>query len=307
METEIALGTRSVIDGVLRGYYYGYWIKIYEVPADTLEGKKRLIDALTRRLFNHVEHGLNVPGRRLDEARRAFDAETDAARRRIKGAMLAGALFNRATDIFTKLVELQTLGIEIAHDNSLMRECGRHLQESLSLGRLVLHRSGEEGIDELWGEPFKAFSVPLEDFYESRYVKIALTMRDIDRIAETLIAIFDPLPMFRGIDTLASAFADEAKIKSETLRTDREIFDVWSRFVVAAEQLIAFAPAPSPAWTPQQLQGYDDAVVLIRQGRDLVSFIARARTPMPKSMRDWMDRCARFSEAYSAILASAQQ
>ena len=58
---------------ILRGYYYGYWIKIYEVPADTLEAKKRLIDALTRRLFNHVEHGLNVPGRRLDEARRAYD------------------------------------------------------------------------------------------------------------------------------------------------------------------------------------------------------------------------------------------
>lgn len=306
METEIALGTRSVVDGVARGYYYGYWIKIYEVRDDTLQAKKRLIEALTHRLFNHVEHGLNVPGRRLDEARRAYDSETDAARRRVKGAMLAGAMFNRATDIFTKLVEMQALGIEIASDNALMRECGRHLQEALSLGRLVLHRSGEEGIDELWGEPFKAFTVPLEDFYESRYVKIALTMRDIDRITDTLIAIFDPLPIFRGIDTLARAFGAEAKIKCETLRTDREIFDVWSRFVVAAEQLMAFAPAPSPAWTLQQLQGYDDALVLIRQGRDLVTYIARARTPMPKSMREWMDRCQKFSEAYSPILASAQ-
>lgn len=306
MESELALGTRSYIGGILRGHYYGYWIKIYEVPADTLDGKKRLIDALTRRLFNHVEHGLNVPGRRLDEARHAYDTETDAARRRVKGAMLAGALFNRATDIFTKLVEMQTLGIEIAHDNALMRECGRHLQEALSLGQLVLHRSGEEGIDELWGEPFKAFTVPLEDFYESRYVKIALTMRDIDRIADTLIAIFDPLPMFRGIDTLARACAAKAKIKCETLRTDADIFDVWSSFVVAAEELIAFVPAPSPAWTPQQLQGYDDAVVLIRQGRDLVSYITRARTPMPKSMREWIERCEKFNEAYAAILASAQ-
>ncbi|MBK6971560.1 MAG: hypothetical protein IPH26_00850 [Sterolibacteriaceae bacterium] len=305
METEIALGTRSVIDGESRGYYYGYWIKIYEVHDDTLQAKKRLIEALTHRLFNHVEHGLNVPGRRLDEARRAYDSETDPARRRVKGAMLAGAMFNRATDIFTKLVEMQALGIEIAPDNALMRECGRHLQEALSLGRLVLHRSGEEGIDELWGEPFKAFTVPLEDFYESRYVKIALTMRDIDRIVDTLIAIFDPLPMFRGIDVPARAFGADARIKCETLRTDREIFDVWSRFVVAAEQLMAFAPPPSPAWTLQQLQGYDDALVLIRQGRDLVTYIARARTPMPKSMREWMDRCEKFSEAYSPILASA--
>ncbi|MGC4093589.1 MAG: hypothetical protein QM756_37965 [Polyangiaceae bacterium] len=38
---------------------------------------------------------------------------------------------------------------------------------------MVLHRSGEEGIDELWGEPFKAFAFPIEEFYKSRYIKIA--------------------------------------------------------------------------------------------------------------------------------------
>lgn len=305
MDIEIALGTRNIIDGVERGYYYGYWVKIYEVPGDTLEAKKRLIEALTRRLFNHVEHGINVPGRRLDEARRAYDAETNPARRRVKGAMLAGALFNRATDIFTKLVEMQTLGIEINHDNELMRECGRHLQEALSLGKLVLHRGGEEGIDELWGEPFKAFTVPLEAFYESRYVKIALTMRDIDRIAEVLVAIFQPLPMFRDIDGPARAFADAAKTKAETLRTDPDIFEVWSRFVVAGERLLTFLPARSATWTPQQLQGYDDALVLIHHGRDLVGYITRARTPMPKSLREWIERCEKFSETYAAVLATA--
>lgn len=40
-------------------------------PADSLQSKKQLIQALTRRLFNHVEHGINIPGKRLDEARRA--------------------------------------------------------------------------------------------------------------------------------------------------------------------------------------------------------------------------------------------
>lgn len=305
MESEFALGTRSYIGGVLRGYYYGYWIKIYDVPDDTLQAKKRLIEALTRRLFNHVEHGLNIPGRRLDEARRAYDTETDPARRRVKGAMLAGALFNRATDIFTKLVEMQELGIEIASDNALMRECGSHLQEALALGRLVYHRSGEEGIDELWGEPFKAFTVPLEDFYESRYVKIALTMRDIDRIADTLIAVFDPLPMFHGIEPLARRFAATAKVKCETLRTDADIFDVWSDFVVAAENMVAVAPGPSASWTPQQLQGYDDAVVLIGQGRDLVGYITRARTPMPKSTREWIERCEKFRDAYGETLKAA--
>jgi hypothetical protein len=99
-------GTRRLIDGRERVFYDGYWIKAYVAPADTLTAKKKLIEALTRRLFNHVEHGINMPGHRLDDVRKAFDAETDPDRRRVKGAMLAGALFNRATDIFTKLVEL---------------------------------------------------------------------------------------------------------------------------------------------------------------------------------------------------------
>src|SRR3569832_1656012 len=102
---------------------------------------------------------------------------------RVKGARLAGALCNRAIDLITKAVELQALGIEIRSSDPLMRLCGDHLQEALALGRLVLHRSGEEGIDELWGEPFKAFAFPIEDFYRSRYMKIVTTLRAIDQIA----------------------------------------------------------------------------------------------------------------------------
>ncbi len=207
MENDIPEGTRQIIDGRERVFYSGYWLKTYAVPEDTLQAKRKLIGALTRRLFNHVEHGLNIPGSRLNEARQSYEAETDTDRRRVKGAMLAGALFNRAADIFTKLVELQSVGIEIQSDNALMRECGRCLQEALGLGRLVLHRSGEEGIDELWGEPFKAFSIPLEDFYESRYIKIALTLRDIDRITEAISASFEPLPYFSGITPHVMAFA----------------------------------------------------------------------------------------------------
>src|SRR6185436_1234781 len=172
---------------------------------------------------------------RLNDARRAFDAETDPQRKRVKGSMLAGALFNRATDIFTKLVELQELGVAIEPDDALMRECGEHLQEALELGKMVLHRSGEEGIDELWGEPFKAFSFPVEEFYKSRYVKIAHTMRCIDDICEAIAAALDPLPLFEGIAPLVQQFADAAKIKCETLRTETDIFDVWTTFVVAGE------------------------------------------------------------------------
>ncbi|WP_297360013.1 hypothetical protein [Thauera sp.] len=288
-------GTVAVIDGVRRIYYDGYWLKAYEPPADSLDAKKRLIQALTRRLFNHVEHGINIPGKRLEDARRAYESEEDPARKRVKGAMYAGAMFNRATDIFTKLVELQELGIEIATDNPLMRECGGCLQEALKLGRLVLHRSGDEGIDELWGEPFRAFSIPVEAFYESRYIKIAQALREVDRLAAVMASTLAATPLFSGIEPLVLEFARIAKIKCETLRTDPDIFDVWADFVTASERLGAVAPALSPAADETSRQLATDGLHLILQGRNLVTDIIRARVTMPKSAREYIERCETFA------------
>lgn len=300
-------GARSFVDGEERVYYDGYWIKVYPVPADTLEAKKRLIEALTRRLFNHTEHGLNIPGTRLAEARTAFETESEPARRRIKGAMLAGALFNRAADIFRKLVELQACGIEILSDNPLMRECGRCLLEAMELGRNVLHRSGEEGIDELWGEPFRAFSIPLEDFYESRYIKIGQTMRDIDRIAHCMIVNLAHLPAFSGAETAIIDLANAAKIKTETLRTDPDIFDVWAVMVTAGERLDNLVPHPVDACTCNVRHDIATGLQLIRQGRDLIFYITRARTPMPKSTREFISRCEIYRETGQAPLTHFRQ
>ncbi len=302
MDDVIPLGRKQFIDGRQRVFYYGYWIKAYEAPADTLLAKRRLIEALTRRLFNHCEHGINIPGRRLDDARREFERENDPQRKRVKGAMLAGCLFNRATDIFSKLVEIQALGVSITYDNALMRECGDHLQEALTLGQMVLHRSGEEGLDELWGEPFKAFSFPIEDFYNSRYIKIAQSMQAIDGIRDAMIDAFALLPAFAGIETLLREFADAAKIKCETLRTDPEIFDVWTSFVVSAERLAAFEPGSGrdAATSEQQLS---QGTQLAMAGRDLISYVTRARVPMPKSAREFGERCDQFRRLYGLAAA----
>ena len=289
-----AEGTRRVIDGKERVYYDGYWIKTYPVPANSLEAKKRLIEALTRRLFNHTEHGLNIPGQRLSEARKSFEEETDPALKRIKSAMLAGALFNRATDIFRKLVELQADGVEIQSGNPLTRECGKCLMEAMELGHSVLHRSGEEGIDELWGEPFRAFSIPIEEFYESRYIKIGQSLRDIDRIGNAMIDTFACIDAFEGVGVPIRDLVEAAKIKVETLRTDPDIFDVWARLVTASERLASFSPHAYAPDEPPAFHNVSDGLQLIRNGRDLIFYISRARTPMPKSMREYIERC----EAY---------
>ncbi|MBR0568534.1 hypothetical protein J5J83_20615 [Azoarcus sp. L1K30] len=301
MNTAIPNGTSNTIDGVRRVYYDGYWIKAYDPPADTLQAKKTLIQALTRRLFNHVEHGINIPGKRLKEARKAYDEEQNPERRRVKGAMLAGALFNRATDIFTKLVEMQELGIEIESDNALMRECGMCLHEALTLGKMVRHRSGEEGIDELWGEPFRAFSIPVEAFYDSRYIKIAQTLRDIDKIAAVMIKTFASDPLFVGIDELIRHFTDLAKDKCETLRTDGDLFDVWAEFVVSSEKLSAFAPHLATNPDMPTMQRAADGMRLILQGRDLLNYISRARVTMPKSTREYFERCDHYARSFAGL------
>lgn len=296
MSSSIANGTVEIIADVKRVYYDGYWIKAYDPPEDSLKAKRRLIEALTRRLFNHVEHGINIPGKRLKEARQAFEGETDPERKRVKGAMLAGALFNRATDIFTRLVDLQEEGVEVEQDSALMRECGQCLEESLTLGRMVLHRSGDEGIDELWGEPFRAFSIPIEAFYDSRYIKIAQTLRDIDKIATVMAGTFAPIPIFHGVEGDIMQLCEAAKAKTETLRTDAKIFDIWSDFVVAAEHLSAFKPHLAAAPSAELLQLASDGKQLLNKGEQLISYMSRARVTMPKSRREFIQNCEHYAE-----------
>jgi hypothetical protein len=198
-------------------------------------------------------------------------------------------------------VEIQALGVEIQPDNALMRECGRHLQEALTLGKLVMHRSGEEGIDELWGEPFKAFCFPIEEFYRSRYMKIALTMRDIDRICTELVGAFADQPAFGGIEPLVKAFAEAAKAKCETLRTDSDIFEIWTSFAVSAELLSEFAPHPLPPVDASAQRAISLGLQLIGHAKTLVFSITRARVPMPKSTQEFVQRCEQYRELYGAM------
>ena len=306
MSTTIQRGTKQVVDGRLRIYYDGYWIKTYDVPADTLRAKKHLIEALTRRLFNHVEHGLNVPGEQLDAARATYAAETCPRRKRVKAGMLAGALFNRAADVFTKLVELQALGVKVTSNDPLMRLCGEHLQEALKLGKLVLHRSGEEGIDELWGEPFKAFAYPIEDFYTSRYVKIAMAMTAIDQITHALATYVGQLPMFSGIGALAMRYGDAARAKCETLRTDPEIFEIWTSFAVSGELLGDFQPRLYADATSAEQSCSTEGMNRAREARQIIEDITRARVPMPKTTRAFIQRCIDFRESAAPVVEAAQ-
>ncbi len=294
-------GERRTVDGRECIGYGGYWIRYYRPPADTLAERKRLIDSLTRRLFHHTEGGINTPGENLDVAREAYESERDPAKRRVKAAMLAGALFNRATDIFTAVVGLAERGVHISSENELMRECGDTFQEALTLGKQVKHYSGEEGIDELWGEPLKAFVLPVSEFYESRYLKIAQTMRDIDTIAEGLVRVMVGEPGFKGIGARIRAFAAAARLETETMRTDPAIFEVWPEFVACGEQIEEFTPSLPGEANDGQRQRAREGLRLLRDGKELVTYLAGARVPMPKSTRHFLARVEEYREDRRAL------
>ena len=296
MNETIENGFRKEINGVKKVYYDGYWIKCYEPPADNLSAKKSLIQSLTRRLFNHMEHGINIPGKLLDNVRAAYEAEHDPRKKRVKGAMLAGALFNRAADIFTHLVDLEASGVEILPEDDLMHTCGQYLREALEYGNLVKHRNGDEGIDELWGEPFKAFIMSVEDFYESRYIKIAMTMKNIDQAAAYMAGCIKNDPRFPGVDKLILEYAKAAKRKCETLRTDDNIFDVWSDFVVAGEEVTDFLPEHNATPDGDPLSDVMDVKHMLKTGVRLIAFITRARTPMPKSTERYLSECELYKQ-----------
>jgi len=299
MNKTIENGFRKKINGITNVYYEGYWIKCYKPPRNDLSAKRRLIQSLTRRLFNHMEHGINIPGRLLDDVRANYEAEDDPSKKRVKGAMLAGALFNRAADIFTHLVELEAIGVEILPGNDLMHSCGVCLQEALEFGKLVKHRNGDEGIDELWGEPFKAFIMSIDDFYETRYIKIAMTMKNIDDVATHIAECIKSDLRFEGLDQLLYEYAKTARRKCETLRTDDDIYDVWSDFVVAGEEITNFTPRLNAAPDNIPLIDIIDVKNLLKAGVRLIAFITRARTPMSKSSEIYYSECERFKTRLS--------
>ncbi|MBP6381964.1 MAG: hypothetical protein KBG29_17120 [Pseudomonadales bacterium] len=300
MNEAVKDGTQNVIDGKPVIYYDGYWIRYYAPPENTLPEKKLLIDQMTKRAFHHTEEGINTPGRKLGRAREAWQTETDPARKRVNAAMLAGALFNRATDLFTTIVELGQMGVEISMDNELMKQCGECFKEALDLGKYVKHYSGEEGIDELWGEPFKAFTLPIATVYESRYMKVARAMRDIDGLAEKMEMVFAPLPGFANIGERIRELAAAAKLEAETMKSDPVIFRVWPRFVAACEAVVDFRPVlPQPA-SERAVRESEEALRILCDGRRVIEYLAGARVPMPKTTAAYHRRCDAFLESVRA-------
>ncbi len=304
-DTSIANGTVREIDGKQKIYFDGYWIRYYEPPPETLTKKKNLIGNLTRRTFHHTEPGINTPGENLDLARAAYEKAISKEEKRVNAAMLAGALFNRATDIFTTIVDLESKGVQISFENELMKECSDCLEEAMQLGAAVRHISGMEGVDELWGEPLKAFSMSIHDFYCSRYVKISMTMRDIDAIRTAVHAALQSCTALREIWPVFDGFSEIAKRNCETMKIDPDYFSIWPKFVTLSDRILQMLDtviqAPGPLAEPHVTADCE----LVRDAHKLITYVSGLRVPMPEATERFLEGCqARRGDRTAAQTAS---
>jgi hypothetical protein len=143
-------------------YIDGYWIKYYEPPPESLAAKKALIEALTRRLFNHVEHGINIPGIRWPRRGPPTSARptptASASTAPCSPARCSTAPPPSSPSWWSSGRRRRGRARRRADEGVRRLPAG-----GPGTGPLVRHRGGDEGIDELWGEPFKAFSQPIAD------------------------------------------------------------------------------------------------------------------------------------------------
>ena len=298
MLQEVANGTIRNVDGQERIYYDGYWIRYYDVP-NNLVYKKSLIDQLTRRVFHHVETGINTPGNKLEEVRSKYETENNSSRKRVLAAMLAGALLNRGADILTRVVELEQIGVSIKPDNELLRECGLCFMGALEYGKYIRVKHGREGLEELWGEPFRAFTTPVERFLESRYIKIAQTMQEIDQLVEKMDAVFAKSTIFGNLVKLIEELAVSGKNTMETLRSDPAIIDIWPRFVSASEQVADCKPRLDEDATRREHALGKRGIDIFHRCGTLIEDLTNYRIPMPKTTHTLIQDCDQFMEKYA--------
>lgn len=298
MSTEVKNGTKKIINGQERIFYDGYWLRFYTVP-HTLAFKKGLIDQLTRRVFRHTEPGINTPGNRLEEVREAYNNTSEPSQKRVLAAMLAGALLNRGSEILTKVVELEQIGVTIQSNNELLRECGRCFMGALEYGKYIHPLHGNEELDELWGEPFKAFTMPVDQFLETRYIKMAHAIRAIDTIANTLIGIFNAAEeMFPGMSEQIMELTESAKFAIETMRSDPEIIKIWPRLIGAKDRIEVYQPIIPNVSSQKVHSKARRGLQLANDGAELIVDIASVRVPKPRSTAELIKRCHKYSKRY---------
>ncbi len=180
-------------------------------------------------------------------------------------------------------------------------ECGRCFMEALSLGKNIKLNDGGEGVDELWGEPFKVFSMPIEDYFHTRYVKVAKTMFEIDRITDALGQILQAADLLTPMQACLAELSESSKLACETIRNDPAMFDIWPRYIAAKEAYQNDLHDIVKSHTNKEMNHNSDAYRellavnrILMDGGAILMKLATLRVPLPKSTKSICERIDEF-------------
>ena len=119
-------------------------------------------------------------------------------------------------------------------------------------------------------------------------------MREIDRVGDTINQTLCTLDWFKDAKPLVDDYILIARNESEILRGDPDYLTIWPEFIADGEKLLEFR-ATIPKNASNSLERHiKRGTNLLRAGKDLITWIANVRVPMPVSTQHYLDKCADY-------------
>ena len=171
------------------------------------------------------------------------------------------------------------------------------LYRSTRAGKNIKLIHGDDNVNdvnELWGEPFRVFSLPIEEYYQSRYIKIAQTMAEIDLVTEEILNLIKLSPLFSDAKDKVVELSVASKLACETLRSDPVIFEIWPRYVIAREAVDDYTIDLASVKETEMRIKYKEGYELIKEGGSLVTVLSSLRVPIPDSVKNYVKKCEEY-------------
>lgn len=230
-------GTRETIAGIERVWWGGYAIRYYEPPpVDAYtEAKIAFMEEGLESFFRHAESGIRPPKNKdLKSYVVTLRAEYDSApieEKRVRGALLCGALYRLAVDVLETGVK-QTENRKSAMNSKVLQEAETFLTKANELLKYVKRKGipktepyQVDGVlDGIWGEFFQPATLTTTLFHEHRFLRLARAMKEVDNVRDKAKELVERrkvmFPEAEGYKKLIDDLSDIAKFRMETLRRD---------------------------------------------------------------------------------------
>lgn len=321
-------GAIKKIDGHDRYYVDGYWIKCYPPhQRDTLRAAIRLVGNFESRFLKAVEGGTeastdepSILQRRnaLDAVRKKVSAITDKgsfeykrakAEEEALGGMLAVSLFRKMIKDITahidRRVGKKTLSDADKRDLEILKKIiDNDVLEVFHLFKYVRRSGGEKDRDEvlaeMYGEPMRVIGTTLsknsdqalQEFYNTRYRKIAACWKNIDETTDAIKKLIANSQRLQdsGLAELVDDLNTAAKSRCELSRHDPD-FDAAASHLRASRNLIKEFKPSGTGHIGAVTKAADKKILsLVQSYRELVYDIAHVRTPRKVSTKELLEQ-----------------